>query len=110
MTRTLHAVTAVLAVAALLVAVAGGCLCAMPPAAAGTHDCCEGSGGAVLAASHDCCLSRTTAGAPVLVVAASDGLSPQAAVLGSPWLDLPAVPLTPPRAVPTSAAPSILRI
>jgi len=108
--RRLHAPTAILAVAVLLASVAGTCLCVMPPATAGSHDCCEGGGGAVLTASRDCCLSRATAGAPLLVVAASGAL-PQAADVPSPWLHMPAVPLMPLRAVPPSfATPSILRI
>jgi len=103
--------TAILAVAALLASVAGTCLCVMPPATAGSHDCCEGGGGAVLTASHDCCLSRTTAGAPVLVVAASGTLPQQADVLSSPWPQPSAVPPTPlPGVPPAFAAPSILRI
>lgn len=111
MNRTIHAVIAVFALAALLTSAAGICLCTMPPAAAGAHDCCAGDGGAILAAAHECCVSRAPASAPVLVVAVPGALPPQAAVLSSPWLDAAATPLASPLAgPPPSAAPSILRI
>jgi hypothetical protein len=109
MNRTLQAAIAVFAMAAVLASVAGGCLCAMPRAAA-AHDCCQGDGGAILAATHDCCVPGTTS-PRVLVAAASGALSPPVSALAPPWLDQPPTPLTLPPASPlTSAALSILRI
>ena len=96
--------------AALLASLAGSCLCAMPPAAAATHECCAGGPGPALTASTDCCLSRTTADTPVVVVPAIHALAPQPAVLPLPWLDASALRPAAPAAGPASTPPSILRI
>jgi hypothetical protein len=110
MIRTLHSAAAILALAALLASVAGSCLCAMPPAASATHECCAGGPAPALTASTDCCLSRTTADTPVVVAPAVHALPPQPAVLPLPWLDAPAVRPTSPAAGLASTPPSILRI
>jgi hypothetical protein len=110
MRRARRPVLALLALAALVGGVLGGCRCVTTPAATTTHGCCEGDGALVLAPAYECCSPDAAADPAIAVFGAHQ---PGPSVVPFAFRALPAATAHVTSfagPVPPSAHPPILRI